>query len=114
MDTATSAPISPSIRQNLAHGFRDGIPIGLGYLAVSFSLGISAKNAGLTAFQSFLISAFCNASAGEYAGFTSIGRQRRLLGAGAGNVYHQRPISADELRHEPANQARVFLWGIGS
>ena len=54
-------------------GLRDGIPIGLGYLAVSFSLGISAKNAGLTAFQSFLISAFCNASAGEYAGFTSIG-----------------------------------------
>ncbi len=73
MDTATSTPISSGIRQNLAHGFRDGIPIGLGYLAVSFSLGISAKNAGLTAFQSFLISAFCNASAGEYAGFTSIG-----------------------------------------
>ena len=62
-----------SRRSILAQGFRDGIPIGLGYLAVSFSLGISAKNAGLTAFQSFLISAFCNASAGEYAGFTSIG-----------------------------------------
>ena len=62
-----------SRRSILARGFRDGIPIGLGYLAVSFSLGISAKNAGLTAFQSFLISAFCNASAGEYAGFTSIG-----------------------------------------
>ena len=64
---------SSGIRQDLAKGFRDGIPIALGYLAVSFSLGISAKNAGLTAFQSFLISAFCNASAGEYAGFTSIG-----------------------------------------
>ncbi len=62
-----------SRRSILAQGFRDGIPIGLGYLAVSFSLGISAKNAGLTAFESFLISAFCNASAGEYAGFTSIG-----------------------------------------
>ena len=46
-----------SRRSILAQGFRDGIPIGLGYLAVSFSLGISAKNAGLTAFQSFLISA---------------------------------------------------------
>lgn len=32
-------------------GFRDGIPIGLGYLAVSFSLGISAKQAGLTPLQ---------------------------------------------------------------
>ena len=65
--------ITADIRGDLARGFRDGIPIALGYLAVSFSLGISAKNAGLTAFQSFLISAFCNASAGEYAGFTSIG-----------------------------------------
>lgn len=53
-------------------GFVDGIPIGLGYLAVSFSLGIAAKNAGMTAFQSFLASALCNASAGEYAGFTTI------------------------------------------
>ena len=26
-------------------GFRDGIPIGLGYFAVSFSLGITARNA---------------------------------------------------------------------
>ena len=30
-------------------GMRDGIPIALGYLAVSFSLGIAARNAGLTA-----------------------------------------------------------------
>ena len=61
-----------SKRKVLAEGFRDGIPIGLGYLAVSFSLGIAAKNAGLSAFQSFLASLFCNASAGEYSGFTVI------------------------------------------
>lgn len=54
------------------NGLRDGIPIGLGYLAVSFSLGITAKNAGLTAFQGFIVSFFCNASAGEYVGFTLI------------------------------------------
>lgn len=53
-------------------GVRDGVPIGLGYLAVSFSLGIAARNAGLTPFQSFLASLLCNASAGEYAGFTLI------------------------------------------
>ena len=53
-------------------GMKDGVPIGLGYLAVSFSLGIAAKNAGLTPFQSFLASALCSASAGEYAGFTLI------------------------------------------
>lgn len=53
-------------------GFRDGIPIGLGYFAVSFSLGIVARNAGLNAVQGFFASFFCVASAGEYALFTSI------------------------------------------
>lgn len=53
-------------------GLVDGFPIGLGYLAVSFSLGIAAKNAGLSAFQGFLVSLFCMASAGEYVGFLSI------------------------------------------
>ncbi len=59
-------------RQALQDGMRDGVPIGLGYFAVSFSLGIAAKNAGLTPFQGFLASLLCNASAGEYAGFTLI------------------------------------------
>ena len=53
-------------------GVRDGIPIGLGYFAVSFSLGFTAREAGLTAFQGFLASLLNNASAGEYAGFTVI------------------------------------------
>ena len=56
----------------LAEGFRDGIPIGLGYFVVSFTLGITAKHAGLTPFQGFLTSFLNNASAGEYAGFTVI------------------------------------------
>jgi len=56
----------------IKNGFFAGIPIGLGYLAVSFSLGIAARNAGLSAFQSFLASLLCHASAGEAAGFTSI------------------------------------------
>lgn len=53
-------------------GMRDGIPIGWGYLAVAFSLGIAARNAGLNAAQACLASLLCNASAGEYAGFTVI------------------------------------------
>ena len=47
-----------SNRKVILEGMRDGIPIGLGYLAVSFSLGIAAKTAGLNAFQSFLASLF--------------------------------------------------------
>ena len=63
----------------LHQGFRDGIPIGLGYFAVSFSLGIVARNAGLSPFQGFLTSALCSASAGEYAGFTLIAAMGTFL-----------------------------------
>ena len=48
-----------------------------GYFAVAFTLGIAAKNAGLTAFQATLTSLLINASAGEFVGFT-------LMAAGAG------------------------------
>ena len=51
-------------------GMRDGMPIMLGYAAVAFTLGIAARNAGLTAFQAALTSVLNNASAGEKAGFT--------------------------------------------
>ena len=53
-------------------GMGDGLPIGLGYLAVSFSLGIAAKTIGLTPFQGFLASLTTIASAGQYAGWTVI------------------------------------------
>lgn len=59
-------------RSELFSGFRDGIPIGLGYFAVAFSLGIAARNAGLSALQGFIASIFTNASAGEYAVFSLI------------------------------------------
>ncbi len=48
-------------------GIRDGIPIALGYIAVSFTIGIAAKNTGLTAFQAALMSLTNNTSAGEFA-----------------------------------------------
>lgn len=53
-------------------GMRDGIPVGLGYLAVAFSLGIAARAAGLNALDGFAASLFTIASAGEYAGFRVI------------------------------------------
>ena len=53
-------------------GFKNGIPIGLGYFAVAFSLGIVASNAGMSALQGFITSLLVNASAGESAGFTAI------------------------------------------
>ena len=70
---------SPARGRVLLAGIRDGLPIGLGYLAVSFSLGIAARNAGLNAFQGFLISLLNNASAGEYAAFTVIAADSGFL-----------------------------------
>lgn len=60
-------------------GMRDGVPIGMGYFAVAFTLGIAAKKAGLTAFQAALMSAAMHASAGQFA---AIG----MISAGAGYV----------------------------
>ena len=70
MHTNHKADINTTLRE----GIRDGIPIGLGYFAVSFSLGIAARNAGLNPFQGFIASILTNASAGEYAGFSVIAR----------------------------------------
>ena len=61
-----------SRRQWFLRGMKAGIPIGLGYLAVAFTLGITARNAGLTALQATVASLLCNASAGEFVGFTLI------------------------------------------
>ena len=66
-------------RKQFFRGIRTGIPISLGYLAVSFTLGITAKNAGLSAFQAALTSLLVNASAGQYAAFTMMAAQSGYL-----------------------------------
>lgn len=65
--------LPPATRRDVFfEGVHDGVPIALGYLVVSFTLGISARHAGLTPLQGFLTSFFNNASAGEYAAFTTM------------------------------------------
>lgn len=49
-------------------GVKDGIPIALGYFAVSFSLGIAMLSAGMTAVQGAVMSVSNLTSAGEFAG----------------------------------------------
>ena len=62
-----------SNRDVLLKGMRDGIPIGLGYFAVAFSLGITAKAIGLGPITCMITSVLCHASAGEYAVYSMIG-----------------------------------------
>ncbi len=58
--------------RNYCQGMRDAIPIALGYLAVSFTLGIAAKNVGIGAWQATLMSFTNSTSAGEFAALTAI------------------------------------------
>lgn len=53
-------------------GIKDAIPVALGYFAVSFTLGIAARNAGLSSFQGLLSALLLNASAGQYAVYNLI------------------------------------------
>lgn len=68
-----------SNRSELVKGMRDGVPIGLGYFAVAFSLGITAKSIGLTPITCMITSILCHASAGEYAVYTVIGENAAYL-----------------------------------
>ena len=62
-----------SARRLILRGVRDGLPIGLGYFAVAFSLGITARGAGVTPLQGWIASVLNHASAGEYALYSLIG-----------------------------------------
>lgn len=53
-------------------GVKDGIPIGLGYLAVSFTFGMMAVSGGLSIWQAVLISLTNLTSAGQFAGLDII------------------------------------------
>ncbi len=52
------------------NGLRDGIPVCLGYLPVSFGFGIAVVAAGLHPLIAWLISATNETSAGQFAGLT--------------------------------------------
>ena len=53
-------------------GLRDGLPIGLGYLSVSFGFGITAVGEGLRFLEALIISMTNLTSAGQVAGVTVI------------------------------------------
>ena len=55
-------------RENFRMGMRDGIPIALGYFAVSFAFGMTAVADGMRGMDAVLISATNVTSAGQFAG----------------------------------------------
>lgn len=70
---------SPHNKTAFKRGLRDGVPIGLGYFAVSFSLGIAVQSAGLSWFQGLMASWLCTTSTGEYAVFSLIAAGTTIL-----------------------------------
>lgn len=62
-------------------GVRRGMPVGVGYLSVSFGFGTLAASQGIRVLDAFLISATNVTSAGQFAGLTLI-----LAGAGLWEV----------------------------
>lgn len=70
---------TPHNKTAFHNGVRNGIPIGLGYFAVSFSLGIAVRHAGLSWFQGFMASWLCTTSTGEYAVFSLIAAGTTIL-----------------------------------
>lgn len=58
--------------ESFRKGLKDGVPIALGYLAVSFTFGMMAVQGGLSIWQAVLISVTNVTSAGQFAGLDII------------------------------------------
>lgn len=58
--------------ESFKRGLKDGVPIGLGYFAVSFTFGMMAVSGGLSTWQAVLISLTNLTSAGQFAGLDII------------------------------------------
>lgn len=63
--------------EDFKNGLKNGIPIALGYLSVSFTFGLQAVNGGMNWWQAVLISLTNVTSAGQFAGLD-------IMTAGAG------------------------------
>ncbi len=62
-----------------SEGVKDGLPIGLGYLSVSFAFGVTASSMGIPYFLSVLISMTNLTSAGQLAGISVIAAAGTIL-----------------------------------
>lgn len=58
--------------ESFKKGLKDGVPIGLGYFAVSFTFGMMAVSGGMSTWQAVLISLTNLTSAGQFAGLDII------------------------------------------
>lgn len=67
------------MNKHFIEGLKDGIPIALGYLSVSFSIGIMALSSGFNIFQGAFMSLTNLTSAGQFAGIAVIASGGTLI-----------------------------------
>ncbi len=65
--------------KDFKEGLRDGIPICLGYTAVSFAFGIEASKIGMTTFQAAMTSLLNVTSAGQFSALEIIARNGSFI-----------------------------------
>ena len=70
--------VKKTVMKEIKRGMKNGIPIALGYLSVSFSFGAIAVSMGFSVMQSVLISLFNLTSAGQFASLGIIAGQGKL------------------------------------
>ena len=71
--------MTADVLNNTRMGIRDGMPIGIGYFAISFAFGIMAVSYGLTVPEAIMISALNLTSAGQLASLPIISAGGSLI-----------------------------------
>ncbi len=102
-----------------AFGVRDGIPIGLGYLAVSFAFGIFAVGLGLSVPETLLISMTNLTSAGQLAGAPIIAASGSLIELAATQLiinlrYSLMSVSLSQKLGDSVKMRNRFLIAFGN
>ena len=67
------------VKKEFLSGIKDGLPVGVGYVAVSFGFGISALSFGLNILEATLISLTNLTSAGQFAALSVIAAAAPLI-----------------------------------
>lgn len=105
--------------KNFKRGLLHGLPIALGYLAVSISFGISAVNMGLSVLEALFISMANLTSAGQLAGAPIIASGGGLFSLGFGQFfinlrYALMSVSLSQRLDDKVTLLDRFLIGFGN
>lgn len=104
--------------KNFRRGLIHGLPIALGYLAVSVSFGVSAVNMGLSVLEALFISMANLTSAGQLAGAPIIAGGGSVFALGFGQVfinlrYSLMSVSLSQKLDKKVSLLDRFLIGFG-